>query len=72
MKTTPLPSTLSVHDRIVQVKYAPSEVLTVFKIDDCDSSRVYLQRENGTALRQSQSIQILRGYDYKLVTGTTN
>ena len=71
MKTTPLPDALKVDDKIVQVKYAPGELLEVFKIDDDDPERAYLMRENGVALRCSQSIKLLRDYDYRLCARET-
>ncbi len=72
MTTAPLPSLLKVGDKICQPKYAEDEILTVFKIDDRDPGRVYLMRENGVALRNSQSVELLRDYDFELVVKTTN
>ena len=68
MKTKPIKAPLKVHDRIVQVKYALHETMTVFKIDEADPDRVYLMRENGVALQGSQSAELLRDFDYQLIT----
>ncbi len=72
MTNNPLPDTLPIGCRICQCKYAPTEILEVFKVDDTDPGRVYLMRENGVALRNSQSVELLRDYDFEIVVETTN
>ena len=68
MKCEPLPATLKVGDKIVQTKYTPHERLEVFKIDAVDRDRVWLMYENGNALTGSLSMQLLKAYDYQLIT----
>lgn len=72
MTKNPLPDTLPIGCRICQCKYAPTEILEVFKVDDTDPGRVYLCRENGVVLQCSQRVELLRDFDYELVTETTN
>jgi hypothetical protein len=67
MNYAPLPSLLKVGDKICQRKYAPDEVLEVFKVD-AETGRVYLMRENDVALRNSQNVELLRAYDYMIIS----
>ena len=65
----PLPPSLSVGQRIVQTKYAPNQVLTVFKVDN---GQVLLMTEDGyRKFHEPLSIQMLRDYDYQLITEGT-
>jgi len=63
---TPLPDKLKVGDQIGCPKhYDPPEMLEVFKVDD---DRVYCMRENGNAVTDPLTVDLLRSYDYQLYT----
>ena len=63
---TPLPATLKVGDKIVQHKYAPEEILTVFKIDE---NGVWLMTDAGNRkFHEPLTVERLRAYDYERIT----
>ena len=70
MNYTPLPATLKVGDKIVQRKYAPLEILEVFKVD---GNNVMLITEDGNRkFHEPLTVDRLKSYDYQLITeGTT-
>jgi len=64
MKLVPLPATLKIGDKIVCNKYyVEAEVLEVFKVD---GDRVWVMRENGNAVTDPLTVELLRAYDYEL------
>ena len=67
MNYEPLKDTLQVGDKIACSKhYIEAEVLEVFKVDgEC----VYCMRNNGNAVTDPLTVQLLRDYDYQLITG---
>ena len=66
MTTAPLPSLLKVGDKIVQTKYTPHEILTVFR---ADGNLVMLASDNGNRkYHEPLSVELLRSYDYQLIT----
>ena len=67
MNYQPLPATLKIGDKIVCNKYyVEAEVLEVFKVD---GERVYCMRNNGNAVTEPLTVQLLKSYDYQLLTG---
>ena len=66
MNYEPLKDTLKVGDKIGCQKWTPDERLEVYKVAD---GRVNLMRMDGVALKgDGFSMQILRDYDYQLIT----
>jgi len=70
MKLVPLPDTLKVGDKIVCNKYyVEAEVLEVFKVD---GERVWVMRDNGNAVTDPLTVELLKAYDYeKIVSDNT-
>lgn len=70
MTTVPLPSRLKVGDKIVQMKYAPHEILTVLR---ADGNSVMLGSDNGNRkYHEPLNVELFKSHDYELITeGTT-
>jgi len=67
MNYAPLKDTLQVGDKIACSKhYVKAEILEVFKVD---GERVYCMRNNGNAVTEPLTVQLLKSYDYQLLTG---
>ena len=62
MKLIPLPATLKIGDKIVCNKYyVEAEVLEVFKTD---GNRIWVMRNNGNAVTDPLTVELLKSYDY--------
>jgi len=70
MNYEPLPDILKVGDKIACTKhYVKAEVLEVFKVD---GERIYCMRNNGNAVTDPLTVELLKTYDYqKIVENNT-
>jgi len=65
MNYEPLKDTLKVGDKIACSKhYVEAEVLEVFKVS---GERVWVMRQNGNAVTDPLTVELLKSYDYKLL-----
>ena len=65
MTTKPITAPLKLGDKLVQTKYAPTQVLTVFKVD---GNHVLLMTEDGNRkFHEALTAERLRDYDYELI-----
>ncbi|MFA5385354.1 MAG: hypothetical protein WC364_11970 [Eubacteriales bacterium] len=64
--TAELPDTLAVGDRVACFRwYESPEIVEVVKISA--DGRVYLMRETGLMVQGVFTVDLLRGFDYKLI-----
>ena len=65
MNYEPLKDTLKVGDKIACSKhYVEAEVLEVFKVS---GERVWVMRQNGNAVTDPLTVELLKSYDYKII-----
>jgi len=66
MTTTPLPSLLKCGDRIACPKHYPQPC--IYEVMKVNGDRVWIANEAGVTLHGNLTVQLLRDYDYQLIT----
>lgn len=67
MKLEPLPEKLELGDKVCCPRHGSTEVLEVVKVEP-DVDRIKLCRENGVMVGMVFNRQLLKDYDYMLVS----